>query len=319
MSVSEDFLSLDDLHPIDIVEDLAAHHDWEFDRVTDDQIAMAVEGQWRTYSLTLAWSAQDETLRLICTFEMEPPEDRLPAVYDILNRCNDMVWTGAFTYWAEQKLMVWRYGLLLSGGHVAGAEQIDTLIANLNALAPSINAIAGERCSPHPHNFTDRLIRPGDQAYFDIIQSYMGYRTCYYRTFTVGSATRAQQDAYKRARNWMDGAIAMLKPGVTTDKVAAAFPKCTEIGFETEMSAFGLNFCHGLGLGLHERPLISRLNSFKDPYELKAGMVFAVETFCPAKDGVSAARIEEEVVLTPNGAQVISLFPAQELPIANKY
>jgi Xaa-Pro dipeptidase len=117
----------------------------------------------------------------------------------------------------------------------------------------------------------------------------------------------------------MAGAISMLKPGVTTDKGAAACPKSTEIGFETEMSAFGLNFCHGLGLGLHERPLISRLNSFKDPYELKAGMVFAVETFCPAKDGVSAARIEEEVVLTPNGAQVISLFPAQELPIANKY
>jgi Xaa-Pro aminopeptidase len=183
----------------------------------------------------------------------------------------------------------------------------------------AINAIAGERCSPHPHNFTDRMIRPGDQAYFDIIQSYMGYRTCYYRTFTVGSATKAQHDAYKKARQWLDDAIAMLKPGVSTDKVAKAFPKSTEIGFETEMSAFGLNFCHGLGLGLHERPLISRLNSFKDPYELKAGMVFAVETFCPAADGVSAARIEEEVVLTPQGAKVITLFPAQELPIANKY
>jgi Xaa-Pro aminopeptidase len=183
----------------------------------------------------------------------------------------------------------------------------------------AINAIAGERCSPHPHNFTDRLIRPGDQAYFDIIQSYMGYRTCYYRTFTVGSATPAQFDAYKTARRWMDDAIAMLKPGVSTDEVAKAFPKCTEIGFESEMAAFGLNFCHGLGLGLHERPLISRVNSFKDSYELKAGMVFAVETFCPAKDGISAARIEEEVVLTPGGAKVITLFPAQELPIANKY
>jgi Xaa-Pro aminopeptidase len=183
----------------------------------------------------------------------------------------------------------------------------------------AINAIAGERCNPHPHNFTDRLIRPGDQAYFDIIQSYMGYRTCYYRTFTVGSATKPQIDAYKKARQWMDEAISMLKPGVSTDKVAKAFPKCTEIGFETEMAAFGLNFCHGLGLGLHERPLISRVNSFKDPYELKAGMVFAVETFCPATDGVSAARIEEEVVLTPHGAKVITLFPAQELPVANRY
>jgi Xaa-Pro aminopeptidase len=183
----------------------------------------------------------------------------------------------------------------------------------------AINAISGERCSPHPHNFTDRLIRPGDQAFFDIIMSFVGYRTCYYRTFGVGRATRAQVAAYKKAREWMDEAIALIKPGVTTDKIARAFPKAQDIGFDAEMAAFGLNFCHGLGLGLHERPIISRLNSFDDPMELEAGMVFAVETYCPASDGVSAARIEEEVVVTPSGAQVITLFPAEELPVANRY
>jgi Xaa-Pro aminopeptidase len=183
----------------------------------------------------------------------------------------------------------------------------------------AINAISGERCSPHPHNFTDRIIRPGDQAYFDIIQSFIGYRTCYYRTFAVGRATAAQIDAYKQAREWMDTAIAMLKPGITSDRVAEAFPRAQDIGFESEMAAFGLNFCHGLGLGLHERPLISRLNSFADPLELRAGMVFAVETYCPASDGISAARIEEEVVLTPHGATIITLYPAEELPIANRY
>ena len=183
----------------------------------------------------------------------------------------------------------------------------------------AINAISGERCSPHPHNFTDRLVRPGDQAFFDIIQSFVGYRTCYYRTFSVGRATAAQISAYKKAREWMDEAIALIKPGVTTDRIARAFPKAQEIGFETEMAAFGLNFCHGLGLGLHERPIISRLNSFDDPTELHAGMVFAVETYCPATDGVSAARIEEEVVVAPKGAQIITLFPAEELPIAHRY
>ncbi|MEO5701917.1 MAG: M24 family metallopeptidase [Casimicrobiaceae bacterium] len=183
----------------------------------------------------------------------------------------------------------------------------------------AINAISGERCSPHPHNFTDRLIRPGDQAFFDVIQSYMGYRTCYYRTFSVGRATAPQHDAYRRAREWMDRAIDLLKPGVSSDVVAAAFPAANEIGFSTEMEAFGLNFCHGLGLGLHERPLVSRLNSLREPIELKVGMVFAVETYCPATDGISAARIEEEVILTPTGPKVISLFPAQELPIANPY
>jgi len=183
----------------------------------------------------------------------------------------------------------------------------------------AINAISGERCSPHPHNFTDRLIRPGDQAFFDVIQSYMGYRTCYYRTFNVGFATSAQRDAYKKAREWMDVAIDLLKPGVSSDQIAAALPTAEDIGFASEMEAFGLNFCHGLGLGLHERPLVSRLNSFKEPIELKAGMVFAVETYCPATDGISAARIEEEVILTPTGPKVISLYPAQELPIANRY
>jgi Xaa-Pro aminopeptidase len=183
----------------------------------------------------------------------------------------------------------------------------------------AINAISGERCSPHPHNFTDRMIRPGDQAFFDIIQSFVGYRTCYYRTFNVGRATRAQVDAYRKAREWMDKAIAMLKPGVATDRIARCFPRAQEIGFASEMEAFGLNFCHGLGLGLHERPIISRLNSLDDPMELEAGMVFAVETYCPAGDGISAARIEEEVVLTPAGASIITLYPAEELPIANPY
>jgi len=128
MSLSEQYIEAEDLHPIDIVEHLAEHHDWDFDRIADDQIAMAVEGQWRTYSITLAWSGYDETLRLICTFEMEPPQERMAEVYEILNRTNDMCWAGAFTYWNEQRLMVYRYGLVLAGGMVANPEQIDTLI-----------------------------------------------------------------------------------------------------------------------------------------------------------------------------------------------
>lgn len=127
MALSEQFYQ-EDLHPIDIVEHLAEHHDWEFDRIGDDQIAMAVEGQWRTYSITLAWSGYDETLRMVCTFEMEPPEHKLPVLFELLNDVNDQCWAGAFTYWAEQKLMVYRYGLLMSGGQGASPEQIDTLI-----------------------------------------------------------------------------------------------------------------------------------------------------------------------------------------------
>jgi Xaa-Pro aminopeptidase len=183
----------------------------------------------------------------------------------------------------------------------------------------AINAISGERCSPHPHNFTDRLIRPGDQAFFDIIQSFMGYRTCYYRTFNFGRATPVQRDAYKQCREWLDKAIELVRPGVTTDQIAAVWPKAQDFGFANEMEAFALQFGHGLGVGLHERPIISRLVSFDDPKEIKEGMVFALETYCPAKDGFSAARIEEEIVVTKDGGRVITLFPAEDLPIANKY
>ena len=183
----------------------------------------------------------------------------------------------------------------------------------------AINSVSGERCNPHPHNFTDRIIRPGDQAFFDIIHSYNGYRTCYYRTMSVGSSTAVQRDAYTKAREWMDTAIDLVKPGVGTDVIARAWPAATEFGFADEMAAFGLQFGHGLGLGLHERPVISRLNSLTDPIELQVGMVFALETYCPATDGISAARIEEEIVVTENGPAILTKFPAQELMIANKY
>ncbi|WP_238446011.1 M24 family metallopeptidase [Salsipaludibacter albus] len=183
----------------------------------------------------------------------------------------------------------------------------------------AINAIAGERCSPHPHVFSDRLIRPGDQAYFDIIHAFNGYRTCYYRTFAVGRATQAHRDAYSKTRELIDAAIEMVKPGVGTDQIARLWPDATEFGFSSEMEAFGLQFGHGLGLGLHERPVISKLNSLENPVEIREGMVFALETFWPASDGRSAARIEEEVVVTSDGAELLTLFPAEDLVVTNAY
>ena len=151
MALSEQFLE-EDLHPIDIVEHLAEHHDWDFDRIGDDQIAMAVEGQWRTYSITLAWSNYDETLRMVCSFEMEPPAERESELYELLNKMNDQCWAGAFTYWANQKLMVYRYGLVLAGGQTASPDQIDTMInaAVLSAerYYPAIQLVTGGNRDP---------------------------------------------------------------------------------------------------------------------------------------------------------------------------
>jgi Xaa-Pro dipeptidase len=121
----------------------------------------------------------------------------------------------------------------------------------------------GERCNPHPHNFTDRMIRPGDQAFFDILQSFMGYRTCYYRTFNVVRATPAQHDVYKKAREWL-----------TTPSLASARRKHrTYLRGLSEGQRIRLSrrnggvwlAGHGLGLNLHERSIISRVASMDLP------------------------------------------------------
>ena len=179
-----------------------------------------------------------------------------------------------------------------------------------------VNAISGERCSPHPHIFSDRVMRPGDPVYYDILHSYMGYRTCYYRSFAISSASRALVDAYKRCRDYLDAAIELVRPGRTTAEIAALWPKAQEFGFPDEEAAFALQMGHGIGLAIWEKPMISRLVSLDHPHEIKPGMVFALETFWPSTDGWSAARIEEEVVVTATGHEVITRFPASELLIA---
>lgn len=183
----------------------------------------------------------------------------------------------------------------------------------------AVNAISGERCNPHPHVFSDRILRPGDPVYYDILHSYMGYRTCYYRCFSIGYAPHSMVDAYKRCREYLDAAIELVRPGRTTGEIAALWPRAQEFGFPNEEAAFALQYGHGIGLAIWEKPVISRLVSLDHPYELKPGMVFALETFWPSTDGWSAARIEEEVVVTETGHEVITRFPAEKLLVAGAH
>ena len=182
----------------------------------------------------------------------------------------------------------------------------------------AINAVSGDRCNPHPHVFSDRLLRPGDQAFFDIIHSFMGYLTCYYRTFAVGGVNQAQIDAYRRCREWLDLAIDRVRPGATTAEIAEVWPTAQDLGFPSEEACFGLQFGHGLGVGLYESPMISRLHSLDHPVTIETGMVFALETYCPAADGRSAARIEEEILVTDDGPEILTRFPAEELLVCGR-
>ena len=181
-----------------------------------------------------------------------------------------------------------------------------------------VNAISGERCSPHPHVYSDRLIRPGDPAFFDILHSHLGYRTCYYRCFAVGSACRAQRDAYVRCREYMDRRSRWSSPAPRPPTSCRCGPAREEFGFPDEEAAFALQYGHGVGLSIWEKPIFSRLVSLDHPEVLEEGMVFALETYWPAADGWSAARIEEEVVVTADGCEIITKFPAEELLVAGR-
>lgn len=130
MGIVERNFDCEDLHPIDIVETLAEERSWDFDRIADNQIAMAIEGSWRTYSVTLAWSAREEALRIVCAFEMAPPARRLSAVHAALALANDRCWSGAFVMWRDQKLMAYRYSLNLTGGAMASSAQINDMVRN---------------------------------------------------------------------------------------------------------------------------------------------------------------------------------------------
>ena len=129
MDTLEHYLTAVDADPIDIVEGIASHHAWDFDRIADNQIAMGIEGTWQTYSLSLAWSASDETLRLVCTFELDISALRRAAVLEVIDGANDRIWCGSFTTWPEQNMIVFRYGLNLAGDASASGTQIDDMIA----------------------------------------------------------------------------------------------------------------------------------------------------------------------------------------------
>ena len=176
-----------------------------------------------------------------------------------------------------------------------------------------VNSVSGKRGIPHPHTFSDRIIRPGDMVYLDIMHSYMGYRTCYYRTFVCGKPSKAQLEAYETAWKWLKNSFEVVKPGATTADVAKVWPEPSKFRMKTEEEAFLIQFGHGVGLSIWEKPVISRLFSLEHPYPIKEGMVFAMETYCPSADDKGSARIEEEVVVTEDGYERIFGYPIEEL------
>ena len=175
----------------------------------------------------------------------------------------------------------------------------------------NVQVTSGNRTHPHPHLSSDRLLQPGDLVFVDIVLLLNGYHTCYYRCFCCGKPSQKQKDIYQRCWEMQQAGIEQVRPGATTKDIASAWPAADHWGFKSEEEAFGLAFGHGIGVGLWEFPIISRLYSLDHPVEIEPGMVFAVETY--EGEGYDGARIEDEIVIKTDGVEIITKFPSEEL------
>ncbi len=175
----------------------------------------------------------------------------------------------------------------------------------------NVQVTTGNRTNPHPHLSSDRLIQPGDMIFMDIVCMLNGYHTCVYRCFCCGKPSQKQKDIHARCLEYQLGGIEATKPGVTTADIATVWPDHKKMGAKDEHEIFGLQYGHGIGVGLWEFPIISRAYSIDHPVEIEPGMCFALETY--AGNGYDGVRLEDEVIVTETGIEVITKFPTDEL------
>ena len=198
--------------------------------------------------------------------------------------------------WGAAVEELWRHGAFVGGGYLT----------------------SGPNTWPkHQANTTDRAIRPDDLVYADFYNiGYLGYRSCYYRTFSVGQPTEAQEEAYETARENLYDVLSRIEPGATTDEIVRGFPDtdgehAEYYGADEHWQLTTNHWAHGLGLQLYEVPLIWRGLSLEHPIEIEEGMTMAVETQEPAdRQGV---RVEEMVVVRENGVEILSQWPVEEI------
>ena len=175
----------------------------------------------------------------------------------------------------------------------------------------NVNVISGNRSHPHPHDFSDRMLRMGDMLFIDVVSVFNGYKTCYYQTFCIGKPSQKQLAVYRQCHDWLFEAIEMVKPGVSTADIAAVWPSADEMGLSDEAEAFALHVGHGIGITHWGKPVISRFFSFEHPEIIEEGMVLAFENY--NGEGNDGARIEEQFVVTKDGVRMLSKFPSKEL------
>jgi Xaa-Pro aminopeptidase len=176
---------------------------------------------------------------------------------------------------------------------------------------------SGYNTNPYSWSFTDKPIRPGDLIYIDVDgASYQGYKSCIYRTFCCGKATQEQKDLYEEARAMLYDGMNAIKDGATDYDVLEKWPDSPQYwGYDSWDEVMAYCIAHGLGLTLHDRPVINMTKMVRGypPSILKEGMTLAIETYTGHKGGKDGVRLEENILVTKDGYEVLSGWPIAEL------
>jgi hypothetical protein len=117
------------LNPLDVVERLASHNDWSFERASDDEITILVTGRWTDYQLSYTWIDDIEALHLACAFDLKLPERRSAEVKALISMINERLWVGHFDLWVAEGMIMFRHALVLAGGTEASGKQCESLLS----------------------------------------------------------------------------------------------------------------------------------------------------------------------------------------------
>ena len=127
MSMVDIELSLS-ANPVDLIEQIAASHDWSFDRSGEDEISISVSGSWCDYNISLSWMGDLEALHLACAFDFKVADRRKMDVMRLLALVNEQLWLGHFDLWQSEGIVMYRNALLLTEGMEAGAAQLEAML-----------------------------------------------------------------------------------------------------------------------------------------------------------------------------------------------
>jgi Xaa-Pro aminopeptidase len=174
---------------------------------------------------------------------------------------------------------------------------------------------SGEHTNPFDLSFTDKPIRPGELVYIDVdAAAYLGYKPCVYRTFCCGKATSEQKELYEECRAMLYTAVEAVKTGNTTEDLVRGWPESPSYwGRETWAECVPLAVGHGIGLSLHELPFFTPPMARKNPFKLAENMAIALEFWAGRPGGKDGVRLEEDILVTKDGYEVLTRFPIDEI------